>query len=93
MHAARCPKADYTVRYSVTGRQLAVETAADALTASYDLLSLFRPSLLSILWPSRGWMGGWGEEGTHATGNEFIMCFIHADWMWFVLCGFGFELA
>lgn len=55
MHVVRCPKADCTVQYSTIAvvMVIAVETAAVAVAmhADYDWLSLFRPSLASIVWP------------------------------------------
>lgn len=55
MRVARCPKAEYNVRYWLMVLEpVAVETAAVALVmrSDYDLLSLFRPSLSSIAWPN-----------------------------------------
>lgn len=50
MRVDRCPKADYNVRHWLAARPLAVETAVVALDC--ELLSLFRPSQSSILWPN-----------------------------------------
>lgn len=91
MHVVRCPKAEYNVRHSLAARPLAVKTAVVALDC--ELLSLFRPSQSSILWPNEThahmdciwWRGGWVQLQAFWIRTDMKMDFFC---FWFV-CKLG----